>query len=142
MRAREAAERLGRAVDDYGRADREIAEIGARLPKLREERAAVVVRLGDAERFRGEEMSLERAVKDAGVVRAGHEANDRVIREGRERLGLLAAELVPAEERLVALVAAEAAARGVAQAGEVAHREAGEAIWRARRWWFSRRRKC
>jgi recombinational DNA repair ATPase RecF len=132
VRAREAAERLGRAVDDYGRAEREIAEIGARLPKLREDRAAVVVRLGDAERFRVEEMSLERSVKEAGVVRAGHEANDRVIREGLERLGLLAAELVPAEERLVALVAAEAAARGVAQAGEVAHREAGEAVRRAR----------
>jgi recombinational DNA repair ATPase RecF len=132
VRAREASERLAVAVDDYARAEREIAEIGVRLPKLREERAVVVVRLGDAERFRGEAAGLERAVKEAGEVRAGHEAKDRGIREGLERLGMLAAELAPAEARLVALVAAEAAARGVAQAGEVAHREAGEAVRRAR----------
>jgi hypothetical protein len=44
VRAREASERLAVAVDDYARAEREIGEIGVRLPKLREERAAVFVR--------------------------------------------------------------------------------------------------
>lgn len=132
QQATEAASRLAQAADDHARAEREIAEITALLPKLREDRAATEARLQQVATLRRDEETHRQTAEAATARRVDLETHDRSIRDLQAQLTTQAAALQPADAKLTALTEAEETARTASQAAETILREAAESLRRAR----------
>jgi hypothetical protein len=130
--ARQAADRLAQAADDHTRADREIAGIAAILPKLRADRAATEAKLQDVAALRGDLSSREADCQSTTARRTELESHDRAIRDLKHRLATQTAALLPADEKFLALTAAEEQARAAWQAADATLRQAAEEIRRCR----------
>ncbi|MCP5534426.1 MAG: SMC family ATPase [Akkermansiaceae bacterium] len=131
-RAREAATHLAQAADDHARAERDIAEVAAILPKLRQDRNATETKLQQVADLRRDEETHRKASEAAISRREELETQDLAIRELQSKLVTQTAALHPAEGTLASLATTEETARSANQTGETAQRQAAEALRRSR----------
>lgn len=132
QKAREAADRLAQAADDHNRAEREIAEITAILPRIRESRTGTEAKLRDVEVLRREEETQQRAAQAASIRREELESHDLKIRALRARLMTETAALQPADEKLHSLAQTEQSALSTSQTAEAALKKTSEVLRHAR----------
>ncbi|MEI6656743.1 MAG: AAA family ATPase, partial [Verrucomicrobiota bacterium] len=131
-KARDASARLAQAADDHTRAERDIAEITAILPKLREDRNATEAKLQQVANLRRDEENHRQIHEAAGARRQELETHDRTIRDLQSKLATHTAALQPADEKLAILTTAEESARSASQTAETALRDSAETVRRAR----------
>lgn len=131
-KARETSNRLSQAADDHSRSERDIAEVSAILPKLREDRWATEVKLQQVAVLRRDEETHFNAREAANARLKGLETHDRTIRELLTQFALKTSFLRPSEETRLALAAAEAASRSASQAADGKLREVADTLRRAR----------
>lgn len=130
--AREASARLAQAADDHARAEREISEITAILPKLREDRTATESKLLEVTHLRRDEETHRQAHEAAKTRLEDLETHDRTIREFQTKLSAQTTALLPADEKLATLTNTEETTRKASQQAEISLREAVENLRQAR----------
>jgi DNA repair exonuclease SbcCD ATPase subunit len=130
--AREASARLAQAADDHARAEREIAEIYAIVPKLRADRTATESKLQEVTNLRREEETQCQAHETAKSRLDELETHDRTIRALKTKLATQTAALQPADERLTTLASAEETSHRACQQAETSKRELVEKLRHAR----------
>ncbi len=131
-KARDTAARLAQAADDHARAERDIAEVTAVLPKLRDDRSVTEAKLRDVEVLRRDEATHFQAARTATTRREELESHERAIRDLQTRLAAETAALQPADTKLITLTETEQSARTASQAADSSLKAAAEALRRAR----------
>lgn len=131
-KARETSTRLAKAADDHFRAERDIAEVSAILPRLRDERGSTEVKLEQVASLRRDEETCLQALGAATARCKELETHDRTIRDLQTELSENVSTLRPAEEIESTLTSTAESSRVASQAAEENLREAVEALRVAR----------